>query len=528
MHIIVGFIFAVSIASALVRSIQGYYNLVVNTKLTGVMSLVFFNHLQHLKIGFYDEHRVGEIVSRFGDVNNSINAINNVFQTVFVNGAYLLLVPPFLFILHWKLAVVSIISIPLTASIITYSSKYIRKYWSKAAEAYADLNAFQVEMLTHIRSLKALVLERHVYEKADMLIASAIKAKVKAGGLGYGMSFVNSVLYVLNTMLFTWLGWTYVLQKEMSLGDYLAFSAYLGYLYVPITELVRLFSEFQQSSVNLSRMFEYLDTPAEREPMQVYDDKEIRKKQINGDIQFKNISFGYIPDKIILHDINLSIKKGSITAILGPSGSGKTTLLRLLIALEKPLKGEILYGEINSKNFTLQDIRSQIATVWQEFSMFNGTIWDNLTIGLKNVDITEVKKATKISRIEDLIDSLPLGYDTPISEWGSTLSGGQRQRLTIARAIIRNSPVIVFDEATSNIDIQTETELLNEMFQQLRDKTIIIVTHRVASTRFADQICLLESGVITASGTPDELLNSNDTYRQMNEVLVGLQRDKNN
>lgn len=514
MQIIVLGVLTIAITNSVIRLIQGYFNLYINSKLSNSTSLLFFNHLQHLRVGFFDKHQVGEIMSRFKDVGSALNAVNKVFQAIFVNGIYLILVPPFLFFLHWKLAIVSLISIPLTVIVIALSGKFIRKYWKKTSEAFADLNAFQIEMFTHIRAVKALVLENYVFDKAHNYVSHALKMQLKAGGMGQLIGLSNGILHGLNTALFTFLGWSYILGNEMSLGDYIAFSAYIGYLYNPISQFVNLFSEFQQSSVNLNRMFEYLDTETEQD-YGISIGKNHSEINLNGDISLDNICFGYNTTKNIIQDVSIKIPQKSVNAIIGPSGSGKTSLLRLLIGMERPQEGTIKFDSKELDSYNLTELRKKVTVIWQEFSMFKGTIWENLTIGLENVSRDKVDEAVSIAKMKEHIDDLPEGYETPIGEWGTTLSGGQRQRLAIARALIRNSDIYIFDEATSNIDVNTEEEILKKMFKKLRNKTILFVTHRVSTASLADNIFILEDGKVSDKGSHFELLESNNSYKKM-------------
>jgi len=341
------------------------------------------------------------------------------------------------------------------------------------------------------------------------------------------MGLLNGFVRTANTALFTWLGWTYILGKEMTLGDYMAFTAYIGYLYNPLSQIVNLFSDFQQSSVSLNRMYEYLDSNVEKQPEYVYTKSDEMQNKIEGDIEIRNIDFSYLPGKEVLNDIELEFKKGTITAIVGPSGSGKTTLLRLILGMESLQSGNILFNQKPLSSLSLDDIRKQVAVVWQEFSIIKGTIWQNLTLGLENIDEEKVNEVVRVCKLDDLINSLPDKYNAEVSEWGSTLSGGQRQRISMARALLRNSPVLIFDEATSNIDITTEAQLLKNLYDFTRGKTIIIVTHRMTSTYLADQICLLDAGRITAKGSHEELLNSSDIYRQMYFTSTGNMRELN-
>jgi ABC-type bacteriocin/lantibiotic exporter with double-glycine peptidase domain len=524
MHVLVGEILAISISSVLLGAIQGFFNYYVNSKLNGSVSLMFFNHIQHLNMRFFEEHRTGEIMTRFSDISSSLNSLSKVFQTIFVNGIYLLLVPTILLLLYWKMAVVALISVPVVVLCISMTGKHLRKYWQKSSEAYAELNAYQVEMLTHVRSIKTLVLEKHVINEATRQTKNALQLQLKAEGMGQLLGLSNGILYSLNTALITWLGWTYILNNSMTLGDFIAFSSYIGYLYTPVREFINLFSEFQRSSVNLYRMFEYLDKIPEQNPNNIYHPKE-KSIKLAGKIDIKDLSFGYSKDIRILHNINLSIEPGTITLIVGPSGSGKTSLLKLFICMEKPSEGEIFYDGAPLSQMNILDIRKQITIVLQEFSMFRGSIRDNLTLGLEDVDYKAIEEALRIVKMDEYINSLQNGINTSIAEWGASLSGGQRQRLAIARAILRNTPIIIFDESTSNIDINTEQSILVDMFGKLRGKTIIFVTHRISSASLADKVCILENGKVIDYGLHSELLQRCKSYMKIVNMRNEMKRN---
>ncbi len=513
MHVLVAGVFAISVTQAVLGAIRGYFTTFTTAHLGNATSLLFFNHLQHLTVRFFDEHRVGEIMSRFSDVRSSLNSVSKTFETIFVNGVYLVLVPPFLFLLQWKLALVSLVTIPLTVGLTTLSARVLRKYWKRSAEAFADLGAFQVEVLSHIRTLKALAMEHHIYGRAHRQMRDALQVQLKAGGYGQVFGMFNAVIRASGTAVFTWYAWTLILRQEMTLGDYIAFTAYMGYLYNPLTQITGLFSEFQQSAVNLGRMFEYLDLPVEQDPSSSYVAPAEIRHRIRGDIRLHDVSFGYQSAKEVLHGVSLHLPLGAVTAIVGPSGAGKSSLLRLVTRMEEPNSGRIMVDGIPLTDISLPDLRRQVSVVWQEFALMQGTIWDNLTLGAANPSPERVDDAVRLCRLEALVLDLPNGYNTSVAEWGATLSGGQRQRLALARALIRDTPVLLLDEATSNIDMQTETEILRDLFARMEGRTVVFVTHRVATAALADQICVIEGGKVVGVGPHAELVRDNETYR---------------
>jgi ABC-type bacteriocin/lantibiotic exporter with double-glycine peptidase domain len=515
MHVLVGGVLAITVASTVMGGIRGYFTTFTTSHLSNATSLLFFNHLQHLRARFFDEHRVGEIMSRFGDVRSSLQSVSKVFETLFVNGAYLLLVPPFLFLLQWKLAIVALITIPLTVLLTTLSARIMRRYWKRSAEAYAELGAFQVEVLSHIRTLKALAREHYVYERANRQMKAALNVQLTAGGYGMLFNGINGIIRAGGTALFTWYAWTLIIHGEMTLGDYIAFSAYIGYLYNPMAQITGLFSEFQQSAVSLGRMFEYLDAPTEQDPAASYDPPPPIRTVLRGDVRLRDVAFGYSPEKTVLRNVNVHFARGTITSIVGQSGVGKSSLLRLVTRMEEPTAGQVFFDDVPAGSITLPDLRRQVSVVWQEFAMMQGTIWDNLTMGSENATRAEVDDAVRVCRLEELITGLPQGYDTPVGEWGSTLSGGQRQRLSLARAMIRDTRILLLDEATSNIDMATETEILRDLFARVRGRTVVYVTHRVATAALADCIVVMDGGTVAAAGTHAELLRDCEAYRLM-------------
>jgi ABC-type bacteriocin/lantibiotic exporter with double-glycine peptidase domain len=515
MQVLVAGILVMAVASAVMSAIRAYFTNYTTSHLSNATSLLFFNHLQHLRTRFFDEHRVGEIISRFADVRNSLNSVSRVFETLFVNGVYLVLVPPFLFLLQWKLAIVSLITIPVTVIITTTSSRLLRRFWKKSAEAYAELGAFQVEVLSHIRTLKAMSLEHQVYVRARDQIQGALQVQLKAGGWSQLFGTLTAVVRALGTAVFTWYAWTLIVHGEMTLGTYIAFTAYMGYLYNPLQQITGIFSDFQQTAVNLGRMFEYLDMPVEQDPANAYLPPAPITHLIEGDVRMRDVSFGYNAEKRVLHDITVNFPRGRITAIVGPSGAGKSSLLRLVLRMEEPDSGQVFIDGSPVTTMPLSDLRRQVSVVWQEFALMQGTIWDNLTLGTEGASRAAVDDAVRLCRLETLVAEMPNGYETSVAEWGATLSGGQRQRMALARALIRDTPVLLLDEATSNIDMQTETEILRDMFSRLADKTVIFVTHRVQTAALADQIVVVEAGRVVGVGTHAELIQASETYRAL-------------
>jgi ABC-type bacteriocin/lantibiotic exporter with double-glycine peptidase domain len=521
MHALVIGVAAFTLASAVMGALRGYYTQVVGAKLGSAASLMYFNHLQHLPIRFFDEHRVGEIMSRSSDLRSALGTVSRLLQTLIVNGVFLILVPPLLLLLNWKLALLSLVATPVTAIISTAMSRVTRRFMKRAAEAGAELSAIQVETLSQIRTLKAMALEPHVFRDAASQTEDALHLQLKTSSIGTIVGVANTLVRSMGTAVFTWYAWTLILRGELTLGSFMAFSAYLGYLVGPVGQVTGLFVDFQQSAVTLGRAFEYLDLAPEQDPEAAYRSHGELSVRVRGSIEMRGVTFSYSPDKEVLRDISITIPVGSVTAFVGASGAGKSTVLRLLCGMEKPVGGAILIDGTPIGQIPLSDLRRQMAVVWQEPTLLRSTIWENLTVGMGEVDRAVVDEAVRICRLADLINGLPDGYDTMVAEWGATLSGGQRQRFALARALVREAPVLLLDETTSQVDVRTEEDILRDLIPRLRGQTVVLVTHRMVTASLADQICILEQGRIVGLGTHEELTRDSVEYLQMMHASTG-------
>lgn len=514
MHVLVFGLLGARLGQAFFDALVGYYNAYVNTKMNTAARLLFFNHLQHLPVSFFDNHRVGEVTSRFQDVGDALGSVTHVFQTLASRGVYLVIVPPVLFILDWRLALVALIATPLSVGVTSLASSWMRSYWRRSSEAYADLNAIQVETLSQIRTLKTMGLEHTMYRKAHDQVDEAMDQRMRAEGVQQGVRMLNLSLYGANVALYTWLGWTFILSGGMTLGSYVAFTSYVEFLYAPLREMVRLFSQFQQSAVHLRRMFEYLDEPTEQDPSNAWQPPGPIERPIRGGIQFDDVTFGY-DDEEVLKEISIEIEPGDTVAVVGPSGTGKTSMMRLIARMNEPWRGTLRIDRTPIQDIPLRDLRRQLSVVWQEFRLLRGTIRTNLTLGNRDVTRGEIDRALRLCHVDDLVANSKDGLDTSVAEWGATLSSGQRQRLALARALLRDAPVVLLDEATSNIDQQTEAKILDDLFAELEDTTVVFITHRVETAPRADRICSIHDGRVVGYGTHEELIETCPEYRAL-------------
>jgi ABC-type bacteriocin/lantibiotic exporter with double-glycine peptidase domain len=504
-----------TVTVATMEAIRNYFQIHVSARLTNASTLLFFNHLQHLRARFFEQRQVGEMLSRFGDVRQSLNTLSQGFGTLFVQGVYLVLVPPFLLVLEWRLALVALSFAPVTAAITLFSARVLRKYFKLGAESFAEFRGYVVEVLSQIRTLKVLSVEHQIFTRARNTAETALEYELRAGMVAEGFNLATTAVGAISTAALTWYGWTLILEQQMTLGTYIAFMAYLAFFTQPLTRISRMFATMQQSGVSLARMFEYLDETPEQDPLSAYQEPPPVRQRLRGRVEMRDVAFGYNLEEPVLKEVNLVIEPGELTAVVGQSGAGKSSLLRLICRLEEPVDGHVLFDGVPGTEISIPDVRRQVAVVWQDTSLFRGTIWENLTFGADNPGRLAVDDIIGLCRLDELLSKLPLGYQTPVAEFGATLSGGQRQRISLARALIRDTPILLMDEATSNIDQQTEGAILQDLFARRSDRTTLFVTHRVSTVQTADKICVMRNGRVVGVGTHPALIESCDTYVDM-------------
>lgn len=514
MHAAVIGICVISVATTVCAAGRSFYMQTVGAHANAAMSLMFFNHVQHLPVSFFDTHSTGDVTSRWGDLRTALSGLTSACQTLIISATYLIVVPPLLLYLNWHLAVMALITTPLVAVVSVGASGIARRRWKAAAESAAAVSAFQIETLSHARTLKSESAEGWVFHRSARLQEVSTRAQLDGAATSAVIGVLTAVIRALGSAIYAWYAWTLIITDHLTLGEFMAFSAYLGYLTQPVTDIATLFGSLQKTSVSLRRAFEILEARPEADPCVVYKRQDRPIRRLRGDIRLADVSFQYAPGVPVLSDVTITMPAGSITAIVGVSGSGKSTMLRLISRLVEPTHGTVWYDGTPSSALSLADVRQQIAVVWQEVGLLRGTLRESLTLGIDHPTEHAIDEALDRCCLTELVAGLPKGLESPIAECGATLSGGQRQRLAIARALLRRSSILLLDEATANIDAETEGRILQSLLTGSRTTTVIYVTHRVATAKYADQVCLVSAGRLAAVDTHEALLARNGDYQR--------------
>lgn len=478
-----------------------------------------YEKLLHLSLDFYSHNKAGSLVSKItydaGVIQNSISeGLNDlILQSI---QAVILFVFLIGITVTFKIPVFLIISSLLIIPLIIYPTvrigKRLRKISTMSQEKMADINAILFETFSGIRIVKAFSMEEYEAGKFHHENQSFLNIMLKSVKRMIVVSPLAEFISIFCAGLIVFLGGKAVVKEMLDPGAFFAFLACLLQMIRPFNRLSRVHNINQQALAAAKRIFHTLDTPASvAEIKNALDIEELREE-----IVFKNVYFRY-ETKNILEDINLRISKGEIIALVGPSGAGKTTLLNLLPRFYDPVQGEILFDGKDIKKAVLKSLRNQIGIVTQETILFNDTVKANISYGVV-VNQEKVEQAAKTANAHDFITNLPFGYDTVIGDRGFKLSGGEKQRLAIARAVLKNPPVLILDEATSQLDTESELMVQEAINNLIKGRTVFVIAHRLSTIRNVNRIVVINEKKIVEEGTHEELINKSGLYRKLYEM----------
>ena len=471
-----------------------------------------FAHMQRLSLRFHDRQRTGDLTTR---LTSDIQAIQDVIANgtiLFGSNAFLLggmLV--MMFWLNWRFALAALWVAPLLFFTVFRYTHRIKGAARAARKSDGLLAAVAQESLASIRIVQGLAQEEQQIERFQAQNRSSLQAYLE--GIRYQARVAPFVdlLAALGLAVVMWYGAMHVRSGDLSTGDVVVFFAYVTNLYSPMKALSRLSYAFNKASVGAERIAEVLSTRTE-----VFDRPHARlAPRFAGRIQFDQVSFEYQPGQPVLSQIGLEIQPGEKVAIMGTTGAGKSTLISLIPRLYEPTEGSVRIDGEDIRIYRLNSLRDQISLVLQDSLLFSGSIRENIAFGRPNARDEEIFAAAMQANAHEFIERLPDGYETQIAERGATLSGGQKQRIAIARAVLRNAPILILDEPTSGLDAASERIVMESLEKAAAGRTTLMIAHRFATARFADRIVLVENGRIVESGSHDALMGSNARYASL-------------
>ncbi len=491
---------------------QNYLSNWLGYRLVYEIRMDLYSHLLRNSMAFFQPRRKGEIVSRvINDVNTLADLVTsgviNLINDFLVIGGSLII----MFSLHSRLTLISFVTIPVMYFTIRYFGKRLRKAYTESREKIAELNADVQENISGIRVVKSMSREDKNMEHFEETNMDSLQANMKIARL-FSLFFPAITLSnTISTAIILWYGGGLLMRDEISIGVFMAFLGYIALFFGPIRDLSQVYNVYQSAAASLTRIFTYMDIDEGVKPP---ENPCTPPGGFKGKIELKNISFNYGEEEV-LNNINIEMKAAEKVALVGSSGGGKTTLAGLILRLYDPLKGEVIIDGINIKNISFEDLRQLIGAVPQDPYLFSGTIKENIAYGKPRASETEIIEAAKGAQAHSFIEKLPQGYASRLGEEGQNLSGGQKQLISLARAYLANSKILILDEATSNVDPNTEELIAKGMELLLKEKTAIIIAHRFTTIEKADKIYVLDKGEIVAEGKHDILLKESEIYKDL-------------
>ena len=482
-----------------------------------------FEHLTELPVGFFDTHATGEIISR---ISYDIDTVNtSLSHDLLQIGASLITVTGSLIMMASispVLLSVFAITVPLSILYTKYRSGKVRPLFRKRSQKLGELNGYAEEMLSGQKTIRAYgrenVINDRFNEKNKEAVDAYYNAEYYAATVGPTVNFINNLSLSLVAMLggifylFSVLNATGVMEVlpifMITFGGVSAFVQYSRKFAGPINEFANIINDLQSAASSAEKVFAILDTPAEKLDA---PDAEVLE-QVDGNIEFKHVKFGYVPERTIIKDLSIKVQKGNTIAIVGPTGAGKTTIINLLMRFYDVDEGQILIDGKPIEGVTRESLRKAYTMVLQDTWLFNGTIYENITYGKEGASREEVEKVAKMARIHNYIEALPEGYDTILSDDGVNISKGHKQLITIARAMLSDSPILILDEATSNVDSRTEQQIQSAMYTLMEGRTCFVIAHRLSTIQNADIILVVKDGNVIEQGNHAELMSTKGFY----------------
>jgi ATP-binding cassette subfamily B protein len=508
-------VLAIAVAGACFSYGEKYYTTSVGQWVMHDLRRTLYSHIQRMSLGFHDQSQTGDLISR---VTSDIDAVQSFITSgllgALINCLTLVGMVGVMFYINWRFTLIALSVAPVLFLVVYHYTLRIKKAAREVRKKEGEIVSVVQEVLTSIRVVKAFAREDYEQHRLEEQSLESIEVALRARALKARLSPIVEIIVAVGTAMVLWFGGRLALAGSLSTGSLILFIWYLGKMYKPMQELSKTTDAYSKASVGYERIREVLDI--ERDVQDLPGAR--RTGKLRGKIEFENVSFSYAKNEPTLTNVSFKIEPGQVAALVGPTGAGKTTVINLIPRFYDPSGGIVKIDDQDVRQFQQKSLREHISFVLQDTLLFHGPIWQNIAYGKPDASRQEILRAAELANASEFIDKMPEGYDTLVGERGATLSGGQRQRIAIARAVIRNTPILILDEPSSGLDAASEQLVFEALDRLMEGKTCVIVAHRFATIRRADIIFVVKDGGIVQSGSHEELLKAGGLYSELYEL----------
>lgn len=506
---------AIAVASGVAAYVTNYLTETVGQWVANDLRMRTYHQLQRLSLGYYDTHRVGPILSTLtDDVETIQDFASSAILGMAVDTLTIVGMLGLMFWLRWDFALIAVAIAPVVLLFVLRVKKAVKIATREVRRREADIVAAAQEGLQSIQVVKAFDREDFEERRMGQISREAVAAALNARRVKSVVAPTVAVVVATCTAIVLWRGSSLILAGSMTAGTLTVFIAYLASFFKPVQDLAKMTNSVAQVAVGVERVRAILDEPA------VVGERAdpVDPRQLRGEVSFEHVAFSYDGVTPVLRDVSFTATPGQLVGVVGHTGSGKSTIASLIPRFYDPSAGMVRIDGVDVRDYKLHALREQIAFVLQDTVLLRGTVRDNIGFGHPGATDLEIFEAAKLADAHEFIVGMPRGYDSPVGDRGLTLSGGQRQRIGIARAVIRNSPILILDEPTAALDAESEQLVMSALERLMADRTVIAIAHRLSTIRDADKIILLEEGVVTEEGTHLELLARNGMYAELHRI----------
>jgi len=514
-------VLVIAVADALFTYAEKYLTTNVGQWVGHELRRTIYTHVQLLSLAYHDQQPTGDLISRVTvDIDSIQSFIVSGLLSILVDSMTIIGMIIVMFWVNWRFTLIALAVVPPLFFIVNTYTRKVKKASREVRKKEGRMVSVVSEVVSSIRVVKAFSREDYEVRRFEGESLEAVEAALAARSLKARLVPIVNIVTAIGTCAVLWFGAQMAMSGHLEPGSLVVFVFYLGKMYKPMQDISKTIDAYSKAATGFDRIQEIL-----RSDDEVHDKPGARRAaRFKGELEFEHVAFAYKEDEPVLSDVSLHVDAGTMVALVGPTGAGKTTIINLIARFYDPTSGVIKIDGTDIRQFTQKSLRSQISFVLQDTVLFSGTIWDNIAYGCPDASYSRIVKAAEAANAMEFIEKLPEKFSTAVGERGVTLSGGQRQRIAIARALVRNTPILILDEPTSGLDAASE-QLVVEALDRLMDgKTSIVIAHRLTTIRRAKQIFVVENGVVAESGSHDELLQHEDgIYRKLHDLQSNLE-----